>query len=137
MAGLQNICPLGRVAGRVDKSLGKKNTETICCSQTPVGYIKPNKMTNDKFLVDERIPCCAALPASVTANQAGSLNYCLDSFYWLGLGLWGAVGYRGDPFHVLLFSPQEAAGFVFSFRCQLKKKSLWAFPLWLSGNEPD
>lgn len=27
-----------------------------------------------------------------------------------------------DSFHVLFFSPQEAAGFVFSFKCRLKKK---------------
>ena len=66
------------------------------------------------------VPCCAALQAALPVNEAGRLNYWLDSFYWLGI--WGAVGYMGDSFHVLLFSPQEAAGFVFSFKYPLKKK---------------
>lgn len=32
------------------------------------------------------------------------------------------MGYTGDSFHVLFFSLQEAAGFVFSFKCRYKKK---------------
>lgn len=58
------------------------------------------------------------LQALVTVNEPGRLNYWLDSFYWLGFGWESGVGYMGDSFHVLLLALQEAAGLVFSFKCQ-------------------
>ena len=67
--------------GRKKNPSGKR---ILKLSVAPVGYIKPNKITNDKFLVNEQFP---AVPASVPVNEAGKLNYWLDSFYWLGL--WG------------------------------------------------
>lgn len=79
-------------------------------------------MTNDKFLFNKGPPAVLLLLALVTVNGAGRVNYWLDSFYWFGLGV-GASGLYGRFFSCFIFSPQETAGFVFSFKCPFKKKS--------------
>ena len=70
------------------------------------------------------VPYCAGSSPSEWGREVELLVRLILLAWALG----GAVGYMGDSFHVLLFSPQEAAGFVFSFKCpkKKKKKSGWS-----------
>lgn len=66
------------------------------------------------------VPYCAGSSPSDRGREVELLVRLILLAWALG----GAVGYMGDSFHVLLFSPQEAAGFVFSFKCPKKKKKI-------------
>lgn len=70
----------------------------------PVGYIKANKMTNDKFLVN-RAPHCAVSPGIVT------LERIIGETPFIDLGFRGAGGSMGDSFPVLLLFPSRNSWF--------------------------
>lgn len=115
-------CPYYRTLVLLKKRKKENSGKRILkLSVAPVGYVKPNKMTNDKFLFNKGPPAVLLLLALVTVNGAGRVNYWLDSFYWFGLGV-GGSGLYGRFFSCFIFSPQETAGFVFSFKCPFKKK---------------
>lgn len=66
-----------------------------------------------------RGPCCAASVCFSHSEQGRKIEL-LAGFILLVWAL-GGGSYMGDSFHVLLFCSQEAAGFVFSFKCLFKK----------------